>query len=94
MKINHVTTVIRQTITKKGIVFEERNSVSTSSVYFKIYSSSRKESLLFRIADHYTKADVITLRIDHKSTEKSVENFVINRINDLRKRSLKNILGM
>lgn len=92
MKIEDVTRIIKKQVAQKGYVLEERKSVSTDSWYFKIYSGDC--SLLFRISDHKTKSDIITLRLDKKTTQKTVEGFIINRCKDLSDRKLKMLLGL
>lgn len=89
---DQVSQIVFKEAKKAGYVVEERKSVSTSSVYYTV--SSGKYSLLFRIADHKTKSNVITFRIDHKSSIGNLENFVKNRIKDLGYRKLKAVLGM
>ncbi len=91
MRIDEVKNIIEKKVARKGYRLEERKSATTDSWYFKICSG--KASLLFRVADHKTKADVITLRLDHKSTPKSVEGFVENRCRDLGDRVLRNVFG-
>lgn len=87
-----VSQIVFKEAKKAGYVVEERKSVSTSSVYYTV--SSGKYSLLFRVADHKTKSNVITFRVDHKSTLANLENFVKNRLKDLSYRKLRAILGM
>lgn len=92
MSYNETLTIIRQELKKSGYRYEERNSISTDSIYFKIYSGD--QSLLFRVADHNTNKDVITLRVDHRTNEKIVRNFIRNRIDNLSYRVVKSHLGM
>lgn len=92
MTYEQVAQIIFKEAKRAGYVVEERRSVSTSSVYYTL--SSGKCSLLFRVSDHKTKSNVITLRIDHKSTAKTAESFVKNRIKDLGYRSVKLALGI
>lgn len=92
MKINDIRRVIRNEVQKKGYGLEERQSVSTNSWYFKIYSGDT--SLMFRVADHRTKTDVITLRVDKNFSTQSVIGFVRNRCQDLSNRRLRMLLGM
>ncbi len=92
MTYEQVAQIIFKEAKRAGYVVEERKSVSTSSMYYKL--SSGKYSLLFRISDHKTKSNVITLRIDRKRTIKNVECFVKNRIKDLGYRALKMELGL
>lgn len=92
MEMENIARIIRTEVNKKGYNLEERKSVSTDSWYFKIYDE--KFSLLFRLSDHNTKKDVITLRVDKKLTQKTVQTFIQNRCNDLSKRRLKGLLGI
>lgn len=92
MNSAEITRIIRQEVRKKGYELKERQSVSTTSQYFEIRSGAY--SLLFRIADHATHADVITLRVDKKVTPRSVEGFIRNRCRDLSDRKMKGILGL
>lgn len=90
MNFAEITRIIRKEVAKKGYELEERKSTTTNSWYFKIYSG--KVSLMFRLSDHNTAKDVITLRTDKKITPKSVEGFVQNRCRDLSDRKMK-LLG-
>ena len=92
MEMENIAKIIRAEVNKKGYNLEERKSVSTDSWYFKIYDE--KYSLLFRLSDHNTKKDVVTLRVDKKLTQKAVQTFIQNRCNDLSKRRLKGLLGI
>lgn len=92
MKMENVAQIIKQEAKKKGYEIEERKSVSTDSMYFKIYSD--KYSLLFRLSDHPTKSDVVTLRVDKNLTYKQIIRFVDNRCRDLSDRKLKLLLGL
>lgn len=92
MEMENIAKIIRAEVNKKGYSLEERKSVSTDSWYFKIYDE--KYSLLFRLSDHNTKKDVVTLRVDKKLTQKAVQTFIQNRCNDLSKRRLKGLLGI
>ena len=91
MKIENATAIIRSSLKKIGYKIEERKSLSTNSVYFKIYAADDC-SLLFRVSDHPTKSNVITLRLDKKTSQQSVESFAKNRCNDLGNRHMKQIL--
>ena len=77
MQINDIKRIMKQEVEKKGYILEERKSTTTNSWYFKICAG--KQSLMFRVSDHQTKADLITLRIDKHITEKSVVGFIDNR---------------
>ena len=92
MKMENVAQIITQEANKKGYKIEERKSVSTDSMYFKIYSDNY--SLLFRLSDHPTKSDVITLRVDKNLNYKQIVRFVDNRCRDLSDRKLKSLLGL
>lgn len=92
MNIITVKDLVDQQLKRSGYKYQIRESTSTTSVYFKIYASNT--NLLFRIADHKTKKDIITLRIDHKTSQQSIQRFVQNRIDDVKKRNLKIILGI
>ena len=91
MQISEVTRIIRNEVKKQGYLLEERASQSSSSQYFKLYSGDT--SLMFRIADHATKSNIMTLRIDKKTTARSVEGFIRNRCRDLGARHVRNILN-
>ena len=92
MKINEVKQIIEEQIKRKGYRLEERKSSSTGSWYFKIYSA--EVSLLFRVSDHKTKKDIITLRVDHKLTRDAIIRFTNNRCEDLSYRRVKTLLGI
>ena len=79
--IDTIRNTIRNIVEKRGYVLEERKSGSTDSWYFKIRSG--ENSLLFRISDHKTKTNVITLRVDHKTSFKNIVSFINNRCDDL-----------
>lgn len=92
MSYEQVAQMIFKEAKKAGYVVEERKSVSTNSVYYTIHSG--KCSLMFRVSDHSTNSNVITLRIDRKSSSKTAESFVKNRMKDLGYRELKLSLGL
>ncbi len=92
MTYEQVAQIVFKEAKRAGYVVEERRSVSTQSVYYTLING--KYSLLFRVSDHKTCSRVITLRIDHKSTAKTAESFVKNRIKDLGYRTLKMELGI
>lgn len=92
MNIDVIRQILKRKVEQKGYVFEERKSSSTNSWYFKV--SSGEFSLLFRVSDHKTKANVMTLRYDKKTNFKSVEAFIDNRCNDLGRRIVKSVLGI
>lgn len=87
-----VSQIVFKEAKKAGYVVEERKSVTTSSVYYTVKSDTC--SLLFRVADHKTRSNVITFRVDYKSTLTNLENFVKNRMKDLGHRRLKLALGI
>lgn len=92
MTQQQVAEIIFREVKRAGYVVTERKSVSTSSVYYTL--SNGKCSLFFRVADHRTNSNVITLRLDHKISMQSAEAFVKNRIRDLGYRSVKMVLGL
>lgn len=92
LKVEAIRQIVRQRVAQKGYILEERKSSTTDSWYFKIISG--EYSLLFRISDHKTKTNVITLRVDKGTNYKVVERFVDNRCNDLGSRIVKSALGM
>lgn len=92
MEMENIAKIIRTEVNKKGYVLEERKSTSTNSWYFKIYDE--KYSLLFRLSDHDTYKDVVTLRVDKKLTQQKVQSFIQNRCSDLSRRRLKGLLGL
>ncbi len=92
MTYQQVANIIFREAKKAGYVVEERKSISTNSVYYKLANNTC--SLLFRVSDHNTRSNVITLRIDRKSTDKTAENFIKNRIKDLGYRTVKTVLGI
>ena len=92
MTYGQVAQMIFKEAKKAGYKVEERKSVSTNSMYYTLYGD--KCSLLFRISDHGTKSNVITLRIDRRSANKTAESFIKNRIKVLGYRELKESLGL
>ena len=92
MTANEIVKILENEITRKGYEFRERESASTSSRYFVIRSGPT--SLLFRVADHPTKKNVITLRTDHRVTKENVVNFARNRCEDVSRRRVKEVLGI
>ena len=91
MKYEQVAQIIYREAKKVGYVVEERKSVSTNSIYYTLHSG--KHSLMFRVSDHKTDSNIVTLRIDHRSTDKTAESFVRNRIKDLQYRVVRTVLG-
>ena len=49
---------------------------------------------MFRLSDHPTKSDVITLRTDKNLSYKQLVRFVENRCRDLSDRKIKALLGL
>lgn len=92
MTIQQARQITLHELKKCGYSFKEIQSKSTNSLYFRIESS--KESLLFRISDHQTYKDVCTFRIDHKTNDNKLKNFIKNRVYDLSYRNTKKILGI
>ena len=93
MTMPEIKRIIEQQVSKRGYYLEERPSNTTGSWYFKIYASP-EVSLLFRVSDHKTQKDVITLRIDRQPKYNDVVSFVNNRCKDLGYRHTKAVLGM
>jgi len=91
-KIETIRKEVKRAAEKRGYKLEERQSSSTNSWYFKI--SACDQSLLFRISDHKTSANVITLRIDKSTSYKNIISFINNRCNDLSVRVIKTALGL
>ena len=88
-----ISQIVIKEAKKAGYVIEERDSVSTNSIYYTLRSG--KTSLLFRVADHPTHSNVITFRWNYKSgSAENLQRFVKNRIRDLGHRSMKAILGL
>jgi len=92
LNMEAIRNMAKQIIKQKGYDFEERKSSSTNSWYFKIKSGDY--SLLFRVSDHKTGSNVITLRVDKNTNYKVVERFIGNRCSDLSARVVKSALGM
>ena len=92
MSYEQISAIVFKEAEAFGYKVTERRSLSTNSVYYTIYAG--KVKLMFRVSDHGTNKNVITLRIDHKNVSKIAVSFVKNRIKDLRYRNLKSVLGM
>lgn len=92
MTIENACQVTLKELKKSGYPFKEIKSKSTDSVYYEIHSATEK--LLFRIANHKTDKNIITFRVDHKSDNKNLLQFIHNRIKDLSYRSTKRLLGL
>lgn len=81
MTINGVREIFHSVARQKGLNLEERPSRSTNSWYFILHGVST--SLLFRVSDHPTRNNVITLRIDKRLSADRVKAFMANRCADL-----------
>ena len=92
MNYEQVSQIIFREVKASGYRVTERKSISTNSVYYTLISD--RCQLMFRVSDHKTDSNVITLRVDHKNNEQTTINFIRNRIKDLKYRNLKTILGM
>lgn len=92
MTINQARQITLNELKKSGYNFKEIQSKSTTSYYYTIWSESGK--MIFRIADHCTKKNIITFRIDHKTSCDKMQNFVKARVKDLTVRNTKKILGL
>lgn len=86
MDLQTAKTIVRQELNKLHCEYKEIESKTTNSVYYKIYFG--KSDLQFRISDHRTKYDISTLRIDYKSSAKTIINYVHNRIQDAKDKEL------
>ena len=86
MTKEQIKSIMKKEVIRKGYVYKECDSKSTGSFYFTI--SCGLESLHFRISDHATKKNIITIRTDKKMTEQSLRGFINNRIDGLRRRVL------
>lgn len=95
MSINHIKSIIINEIEKSGYVCtsEEKLSKTTKSVYYSLCNQNGT-TITFRVSNHSSKKNLITLRFDKKIDEKKVKSFVKNRIEDLQKRNLKKLLGL
>ena len=91
MDLNMAKQIITQELNNTHQDYRIVESKSSNSIYFKIFFG--KTSLQFRISDHSTKNDISTLRIDYKSTAKTIINYVRNRIKDTRDRELYDALN-
>lgn len=90
--IEEAENIIRREVKKQGYQLITIKSESTISRYYKI--SSGQYDLSFRISDHATQKRLMTLRIDHKTSVKNIEQFAKNRCKDLGKRIIKQALGV
>lgn len=92
MTYETISKIIFKEVEALGYRVTERKSVSTNSVYYTLFSS--KSQLMFRVSDHKTDKNIVTLRVDQKGVEKNAIHFIRNRIKDLQYRNLKAVLGM
>lgn len=92
LPITEVKRIVKKEIERLGYGCKEIESKSTTSVYYKIYFG--EANMIFRIADHRGKQDIITLRIDKKTTPETIKQFAKNRIKDLTWRKTKMTLGL
>jgi len=90
MDINTVRNIIKKEIQRKGYELEERKSTTSESWYYKIYNGNN--SLMFRISDHKTNSNIITLRVDKKLNRKTLDAFIRNRCDGLSRRVLDSFL--
>lgn len=88
MTREEIKNIMIKEIKARGYDYELSMSESTESVYIELICG--KTRLLFRLSDHFTKKDIITLRFDMCKTKKDVIKFLQNRIRDLQDRSRKN----
>ena len=91
--LDHALGIIRRELKKSGYEINERKSLTSNSVYFCIKGSSESQ-LLFRVSDHGTQKNIVTLRVDMAKSEKEIIGFVKNRIMGTQKRALRNFYGM
>ena len=90
--------IVTAEISRKGYRYEEDHSLTTNSIYFRIYSGD--EFLAFRISDHKprpseTHANLITFRTDINGNDyEALRRFVQKRIQDLSYRRVRSLLGM
>lgn len=93
MDYNKISKCVRSILAESQCEYEEIISVSTKSIYYRIGSGDN--TLLFRISDHKTHKRITTFRTDiGKPDNKKLELFVRNRINDLKYRRVKSMLGI
>lgn len=93
--IRQATVIIEtelRSLSDLGYKIEKRPSQSTNSCYFKI--TNRYTSMIFRISDHKTHKNIMTLRLDKENSEETVKKFVRNRIKDFNRRSCDTVLGL
>lgn len=83
--------IVKEVASRKGYSLQIMESKSTDSVYFKLFYND--SSLIFRVSDHHGKSNIKTLRVDKKTTKKSVEGFIDNRCRDLGRRSVERLFA-
>lgn len=81
MNLEQVRQILFKETKRKGYILEERPSTTTSSRYYIIRSG--EESVEFRVSDHSGNTKMLTLRLDHRLSPKSVTGFINNRIKAL-----------
>lgn len=91
--LDHALGIIRRELKKSGYEVSERKSLTSNSVYFCIKGSGNTQ-LMFRVSDHNTQKNVVTLRVDMTKSEKEIVGFVKNRIMGTQKRALRHFYGM
>lgn len=93
LSIEAVTNIIVKELKQSDYAVDVKrmDSKSSQSCYFSIKGDSGV-SMLFRISDHPTKKNVMTLRVDKKLNKQQVQRFVHNRVKDLKQRTLKVLL--
>lgn len=98
MSIDELRIIFKKETSRNGYQLEERKSTSSDSSYFVICTGNgphtKDNSLQFRVSNHKTKSNVITLRLDQKLTPKSAEGFIKNRCKDLGDRRLRSFFKM
>lgn len=86
MTINGIKEIIKQELRKQSLTFEEKESLSTNSVYYTVYLTHSQ--MVFRISDHLTSKDMSTFRYSDKTTAPQVCKYLNNRIKDAKAREL------
>lgn len=93
MDYNKISRCVKNILLNSKCEYEEIVSISTNSIYYRI--GAGKDTLLFRISDHKTDKRIVTFRTDIGSpNNKKLEIFVKNRIEDLKYRRIKKMLGV
>ena len=86
MTINGIKEITRQELRKQSLTFEEKESLSTNSVYYTVYLTHSQ--MVFRISDHLTSKDMSTFRYSKKTTPQQICRYLNNRIKDAKAREL------